>query len=113
MTEAQRKRLEEASGIGKAVHFKDKGDRGKINKMGVVTDEVYVIVGDYKHLIQQIRSEECYWNGCQVAYRTGYYTFDAEGKNIKWGQYTQFLTEKEYTALLAKARAKGWPIFGR
>jgi hypothetical protein len=30
---------------------------------------------------------------------------------IVWGQYTQFLTEKKYKALLAQARAKGWEVF--
>jgi hypothetical protein len=99
------------SGLNKTVKFKDKGGSAQI-KMGVVIDEVYIIVGDYKHLIQQIRRDQPYWDGSQIGYRTCYYTFEAKGKNIKFGQYTQFLTEKEYTALLAMARDKGWSIFG-
>ena len=110
MTEKQRERLEAASCIGKEVRFKEKGGTNR-NKMGVVLDEVYIIVSDYKHLIQQIKPETPYWDGSRLGYRTCYYTFDANRKNIKFGQYTQFLTEKEYRVLLSKARAKGWPIF--
>jgi len=112
MTEEQRKRLEATSGIGRSIRFMEKGETERTN-MGTVVDEVYIIVGDYKHLIQRIQSKETepYWDGSRIGYRTCYYTFDAKGKNIKFGQYTQFLTEKEYTVLLSKAKAKGWPIF--
>ncbi len=111
MTKAQRQRLEAASCIGKEVHFKVKGGTGR-NKMGRVLDEVYIMVGDYKHLIQQIHADAPYWDGSKMGYRTCYYTFDADGKHVKFGQYTQFLTELEYRNLLSKARAKGWPLFG-
>ena len=110
MTEEQRKRLEATSGIGKAVCFMEKGEIERRN-MGTVVDEVDIIVGDYKHLIQRIESKEPYWDGSRIGYRTCYYTFDAKGKTIKFGQYTQFLTEKEYVVLLSKAKAKGWSIF--
>ena len=109
-SEEQRKRLEAASGVGKFVQFVEKGETAR-TKMGTVLDEVYVIVGEYKHLIQRIQFEEPYWDGSRIGYRTCYYTLDAKGKNIKFGQYTQFLTEKEYTVLLSMAKAKGWPIF--
>src|SRR5579863_1940743 len=99
MTESQAQRLEAASCIGKEVHFKEKGGTNR-NKMGTVLDEVYVIVSDYKQLIQQIRPKTPYWDGSKLGYRTCYYTFDAEGKNIKFGQFTQFLTQKDYKALL-------------
>ena len=79
--------------------------------MGTVLDEVYVIVGDYKHMIQRIETEKPYWDGSRIAYRTCYYTYDAVGKHIKFGQFTQFLTEKEYREFLSKAKAKRWPIF--
>ncbi len=110
MIEKQRKRLDALSTIGRIVHFKDKGTT-EHTKMGAVVDEVSVIVRDYKHFIQRIQADEPYWDGSLIAYRTCYYTFEAKGKNLKFGQYTQFLTEKEYATLLSKARAKGWPLF--
>ena len=68
-------------------------------------------VGEYKHLIQRIRfSFGVPWDG-RYGYRTGYYTLSATAKRLTWGQYTQFLTQTEYRKLLAKARAKGWPLF--
>ena len=107
MNDEQRKRLEAKSGVGKTVTFKDKRT-GEAVPWGTVTDEVSIIVGDYKHLIQRIERKEGYWDGSRVGYRTGYYTYDKEGKRILWGQYTQFLTEREYNKLLNKAKAKGW-----
>ena len=110
MTEEQRKRLDALSTIGSPVHFKDKGTTDH-TKMGSVVDEVSVIVRDYKHFIQRIQPYEPYWDGSLIGYRTCYYTFEASGKNLKFGQYTQFLTEKDYATLLSKAKAKGWPLF--
>ena len=80
--------------------------------MGTVEDEVYVMVNDYKHMIQRIRfADGMAWGDCTHAYRSGYYTYDAGMKHIKWGQYTQFVTEKEFKSLLSQARNKGWDIF--
>lgn len=80
--------------------------------MGTVEDEVFIIVGDYKHLIQRVRFETgVSWDDSTHAYRTGYYTYQGDRKQIKWGQYTQFLTEAEYRDLLGKAREKQWDIF--
>lgn len=80
--------------------------------MGVVEDEVHVMVNDYRHVIQKIRfAEGVAWDGSVHAYRTGYYTYDRNKKRIVWGQYTQFLSEREYKALLAQARAKCWDVF--
>jgi len=111
LTELQRQRLEGMTRIGKTVLHKHK-DGGGYRRMGIVEDEVYVMVNDYKHVIQKIKIEcGAYWDGSQYAYRTGYYTYDAKRKRIVWGQYTQFLTEQEYKELLSKARAKGWAIF--
>jgi hypothetical protein len=111
LTDQQRQRLEGATRIGKTILHKDK-DGGGYRRMGIVEDEVYIIVNDYKHVIQKIKIEcGTYWDGSQYAYRTGYYTYDAKRKRIVWGQYTQFLTEQEYKKLLSKARAKGWAIF--
>jgi hypothetical protein len=80
--------------------------------MGTVEDQVHVMVSDYKHVIQKIRfADDLSWDGSTHAYRTGYWTYDAGKKRIVWGQYTQFLTEKEYKALLAQARQKSWDLF--
>ena len=104
MTEAQRAKLESMSRLGEDVWFKEKGGEKSIS-MGVVEDEVYIMVGDYKHLIQRIRmAPGLSWDGSEYAYRTGYYTYDANMSRIVWGQYTQFLTEKEYSKLLGRAK---------
>jgi hypothetical protein len=96
--------------IGRTVTFKNK-DRPGSYALGVVEDEVYVMVSDYKHLIQRIRfAGGVSWDGSEFGYRTGYFTYDAKCRRIVWGQFTQFLTQIEYQALLSAARAKGWPI---
>jgi len=108
LTQAEHDRLEKMSMLGRDVWFKNKGVAGKW-LVGRVEDEVYVMVGDYKHLIQKIRfADGRSWDGSTFAYRTGYYTYQHGRKAIKWGQYTQFLTEKEYSTLLQRRReAKG------
>ncbi len=111
MTEEQRRRLESMSMIGNKITCKDKHG-GPMWEPGVVVDEVYVMVSDYKHMIQKIEfSPGESWDGSQFAFRTGYYTYDKEMNKIKWGQFTQFLTEKEYTELLKRAKEKNWDIF--
>jgi hypothetical protein len=120
MDKDQEARLKAKTGIGKGVWFKDKMTR-QSELWGRVEDEVAIYVGDYKMLIQRIRCAENrsfhggekgrYYDGCKYGYRTGYYTFDRSGKRLLWGQYTQFLTEREYRRLLSKAKEKGWDIF--
>ncbi|SRR5579883_516251 len=111
LSDLQRQRLEGISRVGKTIFHKIKGGDGH-HRMGIVEDEVYVLVNDYKHVIQKIKIEDgAYWDGSHYAYRTGYYTYDAKRERIVWGQYMQFLTEQEYKELLSKARAKGWAIF--
>jgi hypothetical protein len=111
LTEDDRQRLEAQSMKGEKVTFKRKGT-GEIWNVGEVVGEVYVIVNDYKHMIQQIQFTEGEgWGDNRFAYRTGYYTFQYDTNRIKWGQFTQFLTQSEYKELLGKARAKGWDIF--
>ena len=97
--------------IGKPIHFKLKqtGDR---TLWGTVEDEVYIMVDDYKHMIQRFKfAKEISNDDSEYGYRTCYYTLDKKEQKIKWGQYTQSLTEREYRELLGKAKAKGWPIF--
>lgn len=111
MTDEQRRNLEAKTRVGREVIFKNKGSSGH-TIMGVVEDEVSIMVAEYKHMIQRIRfAPGVGWDGNTHAYRTGYYTYTAGMKRIVWGQYTQFLSESEYGNLLAKARAKGWNLF--
>ncbi len=110
LTVEQRKHLESQTMKDRYVSFKNKGLPGR-KSMGKVVEEVYIIVGEYKHLIQKIEfNDGVSWDGSRYAYRTGYYTYQYGRKRIKWGQYTQFLTEKEYRELLGKAHAAGWEI---
>jgi len=110
-TDEQKHKLENMTKLGRTVTHKIKGGTGR-QVMGKVVDEVYIIVGDYKHMIQKIEFQEgAGWGGNRYAYRAGYYTYDAGRKHVKWGQYTPFLTESEYRDLLGKAKAKGWNIF--
>jgi len=111
LTDEQTKRLETMSLMGKPVRHKEKGgSRGAPGRvMGKVVDEVYIIVHDYKHVLHKIEGD--FWGGDKYAFRGGYWTYTADRKNIKWGQFTQFLTQREYKQLLAKAREKGWDIF--
>ena len=100
MTPTQAAKLEASTRLNQTVYHKEKGG-SKFIAMGVVEDEVYIIVDDYKHLIQKIRiATHLPWDGSTYAYRTGYYTWSAKKHRIVWGQYTQFLTEKEYKRLL-------------
>ena len=110
MNDEKIKRLEAMSGIGKNVRFKKK-EGGGYTHMGIIEDEVYIMVGDYKHLLQKIKfNPEISWDGSVYAFRTGYYTYDKDRNHIKWGQFSQCLTEKEYRVLLKKAIDKGWKV---
>ncbi len=116
MDSNQKKKLEEKTHIGRTIRFKDKNGGTSII-WGIVRDEVYIIIGDYKHVIQRIEHprqgkwQNGYWDKCKFGYRTGYFTFDKSGKKLMWGQFAQFLTEHEYRTLIGKTIAKGWPIF--
>jgi hypothetical protein len=78
---------------------------------GRIEDEVYIMVGDYKHMIQRIHYCAPDPMGDDYGYRSGYYTLDGDARNVKWGQFSQHLSERQYRELLGKAKAKGWPIF--
>jgi hypothetical protein len=111
MTDEQKRILEAATRKGKTVWFRDK-ITGKPIRWGTVEDEVYVLDNDYKHLIQRIRyAEEGSSDSPWIGYRTGYYTFDKNMKHVKWGQYSQCLSEEKYRDLLGEAKTRGWPIF--
>src|ERR1700690_211869 len=103
----------EFSGLGKTVKFKHKGRAG-YRLIGTIVDEVSLICDEYKHVMQRIRFEPDASNdGCRYAYRTGYWTWRGDGKGVVWGQYTQLLSEREQRKMIARAKAKGWPIFSR
>ena len=111
MTSEQKARLEAKTTVGLPVWFKVKGGAAPKYLIGRVADEVSVIVADYKHLLQRIAiAKPADWGDQAFGYRTGYYTFDARGTRLLWGQYTQFLTARDYRTLLARARAKGWDL---
>lgn len=111
MTSQQAMRLESMTGVGKRLTHRNKVGPGR-TIMGNIEDEVFHIVGEYKHVIQKILfADGVSWDGSSHAYRTGYWTYDGRGKRIVWGQYTQFLTETEYRVLLRKANDRGWRIF--
>lgn len=77
------RRVESMSMLGRAVEFRNRGGLGRW-KVGIVEDEVYIIVRDYKHLIQRIRfSDGASWDGSDYAYRTGHHTYQAGKKYIK------------------------------
>ena len=109
LNDEQRRRLESMSRMHKPLYHKKKGGGGPARLMGTVVGEVYIMVNEYKHVLHKIEGE--FWGGDKYAYRTGYWTYAAGGQRIVWGQYTQFLIEKEYKQLLTKARAEGWDIF--
>jgi hypothetical protein len=53
LTADQLAHLESMSMIGRPITFKYKGKPGSWT-VGTVEDEVFIIVGDYKHLIQRV-----------------------------------------------------------
>ena len=65
-----------------------------------------------ERVIQRIRfAEAVRWDGSEYGYKTGSFTLDDRTGAVKWAQYSQCLSEKQYRELLGKAREKGWPIF--
>jgi hypothetical protein len=111
ITRAQRQKLATYTGLGKQVKFKDKNG-GPRFVLGRVVDEVAILSGDYKHVIQKIElipSQS--WDGSRFAYRSGYYTWDASMLQVKWGQYHACLSAREFARLAREARRKGWLAF--
>ena len=104
-------RLEAATRVGKEVWLNERGS-GMPMLWGVVEEEVGLVVDDAKHVIQRIRlAQGVSWDQSPYGYKTGSFTIDPRSGGVKWAQYSQVLSEREYVELLAKARAKGWPIF--
>lgn len=110
LTERQLLTLGRHSGKDKAVMFTERGGHERV-RLGTVEDEVFILVGQHKHVLQRIRLDKSQrWDRSQYVYRTGYYTFSDDRSRLVWGQYSQLLTELEWPRLLRKARRKGWPV---
>ena len=108
---AQRQKLATYTGLGKQVRFKDKNG-GPRFVLGRVIDEVAILSGDYKHVIQKIELVPSQsWDGSRFAYRSGYYTWDRPFAQVKWGQYHACLSAREFARLAKEARRKGWAAF--
>lgn len=104
-------RLESASRIGKEVWLNERNS-GMPILWGIVEDEVGVVVDDAKHVIQRIRlAKDASHDGSEYGYKTGAFTIDPRTGSVKWAQYSQVVSEQEYRDLLARAKAKGWPVF--
>lgn len=100
-------RLEAATRLGKEVCLNERG-----SGRPMVEDEVGLVVDDAKHVIQKILlANGVSWDGSRYGYKTRSFTIDARTGSVKWAQYSQVMSEREYSELLAKARAKAWPIF--
>lgn len=99
-------RLASMTTIGNAVGWTDK-HTGEGRSGGVVEDEVSVMTDDNesKHFHQRIRQADGTYTR-----RSCYYTLDKSGTRIVFGQYAPWISEADYCELLAKERAKGWPI---
>ena len=105
------RRLEAATRVGKEVWLNERGS-GMPILWGVVEDEVGLVVDDAKHVIQRIRlANGVSWDKSEFGYKTGSFTIDPRSGGVKWAQYSQVLSEREYGVLLAKVREKGWPLF--
>ena len=105
------RRLEAATRLGKEVWLNERGS-GMPILWGVVEDEVGLVVDDAKHVIQRIRlAKGVSWDGSPYGYKTGSFTIDPKSGSVKWAQYSQVLSEREFSDLIAQVRAKGWPIF--
>lgn len=103
--------LESATRVGKQM-MANARDSWTPVVWGVVEDEVSLVVDGAKHVIQRVRlAKGMSWDGSAFGYKTGAFVLDPRNGGVKWAQYSQVLSEGEYAELLARARAKGWPIF--
>ena len=111
LTTEQRARLQAMSQIGRPAHFVAKGPTTSTN-IGTVVDEVSIISDHFKLMVQQIRHspEQVDLAGTELAYRFCYYSFTADMKHIKFGQFALTVSAEELKELLRQARAKGWKI---
>ena len=108
-SEDQRK-LEAATRLGKEVIATGQASWSP-TVLGVVVDEVSVVANDAKHVIQRIKlTKDVARDGSEYAYKAGTCYVDPRAGDVKWAQYSQIISEREHRELLAKARAKGWPI---
>jgi hypothetical protein len=104
MTPDQTKRLEGMSQKGRTVWFKNKSKPGH-QEIGKVVDEVYIMVSDYKHMIQKIEFKDgASYDGSKFGYRTCYYTYD--------GQKNCFQKQKRKAGFFISQENLGTPYRG-
>jgi len=96
------KRLENLSNVGKPIKGEIKGTRSKEIK-GIIEDEVFHIVGENKYVIQKIKKS---YNNLSL--RFGYYTCDANYKQLRYGQSSIIMNKEDFSTLINKAKEKGW-----
>jgi hypothetical protein len=107
----KQQKLETATRIGKQVWLNGKGGWTP-TLWGTVDDEVAIVGDGVKHVIQRIRfADGVSWDGSEYGYKTGAFTYDERSSAVKWAQYSQCVSEKEYSELVEQARKKGWPVF--
>jgi uncharacterized protein YkuJ len=96
------KRLEKLNNIGKTISGEIKGTNSKENK-GVILDEVYHIVDDNRYVIQKVQKKDN-----AIGFRFGYYTCDANYKQLRYGESSPIMSASDFSILINKAKEKGW-----
>jgi len=96
------KRLEKLNNIGKTISGEIKGTTGKENK-GKILDEVFHIVDENRYVIQKIQK-----NNNTIGFRFGYYTCDANYRQLRYGESSPIMGASDFSILIYKAKEKGW-----
>jgi len=96
------KRLEELTNVGKPIEGEIKGTGIKEIK-GIIEDEVFHIVGENKYVIQKIKKGDN-----TTSFRFGYYTCDANYKQLRYGQSSIIMDAPDLSNLILKVKKKKW-----
>jgi len=96
------KRLEELNNIDKPITGEIKGTNKKEIK-GTIKEEVFHIVGENKYVIQKIEKSDN-----TIGFRFGYYTCDANYKQLRYGESSIIMNATDFSKLINKAKEKGW-----
>jgi hypothetical protein len=102
--------LEDITGVGKVITLREKYKRLSF-EAGTVVDEVSVIDGEQKYVIQFIRLAEnvaCDGDPTRHVFRIGYYTQRTDGWFCLGSQYAPIVTPSELRLLLDAVTTKGW-----
>ena len=95
------KKLRELRNKGKKISGKIKGTKKR--EIKGIKDEVSQLVGENKYVIQKIKLSK---GG--TGFRIGYYTCDSKYKKLYYGGYSPIMKIYDFSALLNKAKEKGW-----